>query len=1236
MKTNHILLSAGLLLSNVLTGLSQTPDSVPPGDAAAAARSERIRTLMERAEWLYRQRALPTGEIPAGARERALDQIKSAKQNRAFSAASVPTERWVNIGPAAILGVPITPPQAVSGRVADIAVDPLDTNHWLIGAAQGGIWETRNAGANWRPLTDDQASLAMGAITYAPGNPNVIYAGTGESVFSYDAYAGSGLLKSEDGGQTWHLLGSNQFARTSFSGIRVHSSDANRLVVATAFGSVSRGFLFPFGAPVGIHTSDDGGTNWTLRLPGHASDLEAHPGDFSRQYAALGSPYGTYTNGLLQSTNGVYRSLDAGQTWSRVLGPWESISNQLGRIEMAVAPTDLDVLYVSVSTDFVIQGLSYTGGMLAGIWRTANAWAATPTWTRLPDPGNGPFGYWYYHQLAVHPANANILYVGEAALHRYNGSSWSILAGNLNSVPWTMIPSSAHVIGWAGSRLLVGTDGGVFSSLNDGATWTHHNADLAIAQFHHGSLHPINPNFALGGTDESGTVKWTGSNSWRFIGSLGYGGESAISSRNPDRHWAISLSGSFIYRTLDGSNFTDVSGGINKANALGITRFAKHPAKDDLFIHGTDRLWKCTNFFSGPTAWALNSPALVFPVTTNIFWDVNTNMLPDRISAMTFAPSDASGNTYAYGTEWGAVRLTTNGGVNWINLDPTNGLPDRFVTAIAFDPNNANVLWITMAGYYEAAPVQPGHVFKTTNAFASVPDWQNVSPPANVPHNTLVIDPLDPRVVYVGTDIGVWRTTDGGASWSHMGPETGMPNVAVFELELNAVTDRLVAFTLGRGAFTLVNTSAPTNAASLSLTQTAGQTPVAPGCDLTYTFNVLNVGPHTATGVALTNPLPAGVSFVSAVPSQGSCTAASGVVTCDLGTLPVLSNAVVTLVVRPLSDGLRLINTVGVTANEPENTPRNNSVMTATTVGVSASVQPSSQAVAAGANATFRVVGNVCANANFQWEFNGLALPGATNDTLVIANVQLAHEGNYSVRVGNGLGSTVSEAELIILINPVITVAPVNQSVVAGGSATFSVGFAGNPSPFGVEWRQGSITMASNTVSGPSSFFILANAHPTNGATWRVIVRNLARNIPSGENRTFNLTVLPDSDGDGLPDAWETTYPTAASGAEDTDLDGLTNLQEYRAGTDPTNALSYLRVDTIALASESNLVSLRFLATSNKTYTIQHRNAVDGAAWNRLADVLAAPTNRVVEIIDTNGPATNPQGYYRLATPRSP
>src|SRR5207247_8176453 len=143
---------------------------------------------------------------------RAFDQIKKAKAGqRSASLTSGGGFKWFSLGPAPIdEGF-----NANSGRVTAIAVDPADVDHWLIGAAQGGIWETWDAGYHWTPRTDDQPSLAMGAIAFAPGNPKIVYAGTGEANFSRVSYAGVGLLKSMDRGTNWFLLGSAQFSRSA-------------------------------------------------------------------------------------------------------------------------------------------------------------------------------------------------------------------------------------------------------------------------------------------------------------------------------------------------------------------------------------------------------------------------------------------------------------------------------------------------------------------------------------------------------------------------------------------------------------------------------------------------------------------------------------------------------------------------------------------------------------------------------------------------------------------------------------------------------------------------------------------------------------------------------------------------------------------------------------------------------------------------------------------------------------
>ncbi len=156
--------------------------------------------------WAYKQRVYPGDEIPQMARERAIKQIEEIRVSERTMARTsiVQGDSWISIGPAPILGGQIGNmgnTRAMSGRVADVAVDPGNQNHWLIGGAQGGIWETLDSGLTWRPKTDNQNSMAFGAIAFAPSDPMVIYAGMGEAIFGSDSYGGYGLLKSTNGGQ---------------------------------------------------------------------------------------------------------------------------------------------------------------------------------------------------------------------------------------------------------------------------------------------------------------------------------------------------------------------------------------------------------------------------------------------------------------------------------------------------------------------------------------------------------------------------------------------------------------------------------------------------------------------------------------------------------------------------------------------------------------------------------------------------------------------------------------------------------------------------------------------------------------------------------------------------------------------------------------------------------------------------------------------------------------------------
>ncbi|MEO8428745.1 MAG: hypothetical protein ABI651_16730 [Verrucomicrobiota bacterium] len=705
----------------------------------------------QREWWFYQQRAYPLGYIPTNARLRALHQIEQFRASVPGTiAAALGTQRWVNIGPAPILDGATDPSLPVSGRVADIAVDPGNRDHWLIGAAQGGIWETRDAGTTWAPRTDDQVSLAMGAIAFAPSDPRIVYAGTGEALFTSTAYGGEGVLKSADGGATWQYLSSTAawFSLARFSDLRVDPANPDVVVAATLSAN-------PEGC--GIMKSTDGGLTWSRKLLGNATDLEIAPKNFARQYAAITDLGGDLSIALQRST-------DAGEKWTPINGPWTSLIGGAGRVELAIAPSNPKVLYASIPT--------FQGRASLGIWRTDNAWEVTPKWIQIPNPpeiGN----LFYSHELIVDPTNPAVLFFGGTRLWRYEHDGWTDVTGNAHL--------DTHTLAWAGKRLISGNDGGVWSSTDDGNTWSSHNSNLSITQFYHGALHPTDPTFALGGSQNSGTEKWTGHDAWADILD-GDGSHNAVSSSDPDHDWAVSASLLRVFRTTDGGrSIFSATSDMDRRGAAFIAPLEKCPHNDDLFIAGSDNLWKTTDFFSAadPT-WVSNGPEMDWPIT-----------------ALAFAPSDLKGDTYAFGTLLGDLRMTTDGGNTWMDMNPKGIIPSFTVTDLAFDPGNANILWVTLSGFSNS------HVFKTRNALFGPPVWSDVSPPISIPHNSIVLNPLDPKIVYVGTDLGVWNSLDGGLSWTHLGPDRGLPNLAVLDLEINPNTGRLFAFTFGRGAFML-------------------------------------------------------------------------------------------------------------------------------------------------------------------------------------------------------------------------------------------------------------------------------------------------------------------------------------------------------------------------------------------------------------------------------------------------
>jgi photosystem II stability/assembly factor-like uncharacterized protein len=716
----------------------------------------------KRQDWFNFQRAYPFNEIPADARRKASEK----RPTEARSANGLETAAWQSIGPFSTNSYYSSNWGLTSGRVNAIAVSPSNPQLILAGAATGGIWRSIDGGANFAPVSDGEVDLAVGSIAFAPSDPSTVYAGMGDSA---GGYLGSGVLKSADAGQTWTRV-SNQTlpAPGSVTKIQVDPGNPNRVYAAQfAFRNAERNNSV---YASGFFVSNDGGVNWVKTLNGRARDLVIHTTQPNTLYLAMAV---LDTN----SIGGVFKSTDGGQNWARVYtSPFSSTSN----IKIAVTPGAPQNLYVLVGTE-----------------TTARVEISTDegaTWiNRASAFDTRQFGYNCY--LFVHPTNPNTIYVGTRDLWRSldGGVTYSNitknfpLAGGYTPGASKSHPDQHHlyISPTDPNTVYVANDGGVWRSTDGLNTLKSLNATLNLTMFNSLATHPTDPMRTYGGTQDNGTQKRVGANSWREF-RPGDGGQTIIDPVDP----------SIVYSTytghvinLDVNNGDSPSGGISDSSTFVIAgtpdRVAFYPpfvgnGVDSTLYFGTHRLHTSTNRGGRWTA-----PGGTLDLTKGS---------GDTLSAIAVGKSDTK--IIYTGSSQGNVMVSKDAGVTWTRA--TNGLPNRFIKSIKVSPTDSNVAYLTVSGY------DSGHVFKTVNAGAS---WTNINGNLpNIPTNTLLIDPNNPNTLYVGTDIGIFRSLNDGGSWESF--NSGLPPVIITALTIQPGTGLIQAASYGRGAFEL-NTSTP-------------------------------------------------------------------------------------------------------------------------------------------------------------------------------------------------------------------------------------------------------------------------------------------------------------------------------------------------------------------------------------------------------------------------------------------
>ncbi|HEX2715778.1 MAG TPA: IPT/TIG domain-containing protein, partial [Candidatus Acidoferrales bacterium] len=780
--------------------------------------------LLRRARWFYQQRAYPLGFIPRNARLDALKEMDAMieyerkigllpPEGAVTPVFPGPTVTWGSIGPSpennasgnGFFGTPTD-----SGRVAAIAVDPTNANIVYVGGAQGGVWKSTDAGVHFTALTDSQPSLAVGSIAIAPSSPSTIYVGTGEQDFvsidpttGGDNYYGAGVLVSTDGGNTWTqragpFVGpfNNQIGGARIPAIAVHPTNPNIVLAGVVFSNSG-------GSDAGLYRSVDGGANWTQILTASGAIGTAvvfDPSNGNNVYVALGRTRGS-------SNNGVYKSTDGGVTFTKLAGGLPTTN--VGRIELGIAASAPTTVYASVAD-------SSTGSRtLLGLFRSMDGGTS---WTQVVN--GSTFDYctpqcFYSHAIGVSPVNSSLVIAGGTAgagpgtsigqtvfRSTDGGMTWTDIHVGASS---TQLHSDQHAFRFSadGSKLYVGNDGGAWRSDNPTAAvgtldWVNLNGTLTLAQFYPGlGVDASNGNAALGGTQDNGTIKYSGNPIWDQVG-CGDGAWNIVDNQVPSTVYALCTSGNspYINKSLFAGavgTFFGIISGINLADRIEfIPAIVLDPSNNQILYTPTHRVYQSTN---GGASWTPISPDLTMDGVSSV-------------AVVAVAKSD-SNTVYAStddGRIWRTINALSGAGAMWTNLN-TPDLPNRFITRIGVDRTNRDVVYLTYSGFRFPPGDTKGHVFKSTNGGTTWVDISGNLP--NVPVNDIVVDPDLANALYIGTDIGVFQTLDGGTTWTTLG--TGLPRVAVHSLTGRRESRVLYAGTHGRGVwiFQLTNVAVP-------------------------------------------------------------------------------------------------------------------------------------------------------------------------------------------------------------------------------------------------------------------------------------------------------------------------------------------------------------------------------------------------------------------------------------------
>ncbi|MDA8018757.1 MAG: glycosyl hydrolase [Thermoanaerobaculia bacterium] len=698
-------------------------------------------------------------------------------------------------------------PALMSGRIADLAIDPRDRSTWYVAVGSGGVWKTVNAGTTWTPIFDDQGAYSIGDVTVDPSSPDTVWVGTGENVGGRHVAYGDGVYKSIDGGKSWKNMGLGE--SNHIGNIVVHPEDSNIVYVA------AQGPLWSGGGDRGLFKTTDGGDTWTELLGEDvlineytgANEVHMDPRDPEVLYVATHQRFRNVA-ALINAGpgSGIYKSIDGGENWTQLTTGLPK--KDKGKIGMAISPINPDVVYATIELE------NRTGGF----WRSEDGGGS---WEKRSDHLSGGTGPHYYQEIFADPHRFDRVYQMDPSIHftRDGGKTFERLSEDHKHGDSHAMAFDPDDPDW----LLVGSDGGLYQSWDLGANWSFF-ANLPVTQFYKVAVDTRKPFYNIyGGTQDNNTqggpsqtlnVNGIRNSDW-FITLFGDGHQPATDPSNPD----------IVYSEWQQGNLVRYDHSTGEMIYIQPQPAPGEPADrwnwDSPILVSTHD--PATLYFASQRVWRSDDRGdswraisedltrgedrLALPMMGRVWsynsaWDLWAMSYYGTITSITQSPLDE--NLLYIGTDDGLIQVTEDGGQTWRRAGELPGVPDRgFVNDIKADLHDGDTVYVALddhkSGDFRPFLLKSTDRGRTWTSIAGDPD------DGGLPDRHLVWrvvqDHEEPSLLFAGTEFGIFFSPTGGDTWIELAG--GVPQISFRDLAIHRGEDDLVGASFGRGFFVL-------------------------------------------------------------------------------------------------------------------------------------------------------------------------------------------------------------------------------------------------------------------------------------------------------------------------------------------------------------------------------------------------------------------------------------------------